>query len=481
MQLPYPVRVLGLDLGITSAHRGVVVDGEGQVRARRSAAPTVDSLSVLEAAALQGAEPGTRLLVVVEPTGPAWLPIAVFFGRRGHLVVRVSSAKAADLRRFLSRHAKTNGIDAETLARLPLVAPESLEPVELPGAARATLDRRVRAVARLTARIGEHKTRIRALAAALMPTIGAALGSSLTRADLAVLARWGDPRALRAVSLRRLSATIDKASLGHSGEEKALAFHVAAAQALALWDGDSAVALADVAAELATEIRLLHAAEIERAEHEAVRDAAMATVDPDGLAASVPGLGPVGTSVLTAAMGRPGRFPNAAAFKQFTGLAPRTNQTGDTNRKSQPMSKAGPRGLRSALIHCADTARRQDPQLAAIYHAQMTTRNATHLKALCVVAARLAERAWVTLADGQPYQLRDVDGTPVTAAQAKQIIADRYTVPPELRRRRRSGRQKGKIPQQPSTGGKSRPTAGHEATFPSPTVPHRRPPVKQPS
>ena len=88
MQLPYPVRVLGLDLGITSAHRGVVVDGEGQVRARRSAVPTVDSLSVLEAAALQGAEPGTRLLVVVEPTGPAWLPIARFFGRRGHLVVR---------------------------------------------------------------------------------------------------------------------------------------------------------------------------------------------------------------------------------------------------------------------------------------------------------------------------------------------------------------------------------------------------------
>jgi hypothetical protein len=111
----------------------------------------------------------------------------------------------------------------------------------------------------------------------------------------------------------------------------------------------------------------------------------------------------------------------------------------------------------------------------------MTTRNATHLKALCVVAARLAERAWVTLADAQPYQLRDVDGTPVTADEAKQIIAERYTVPPEVRRRRRSGQQKGKIPQQPSTGGKSRPAAGHEATFPAPTVPHRRPRVKQPS
>jgi transposase len=61
--------------------------------------------------------------VVIEPTGPAWLPVAVFYGRRGHTVLRVTSAKAADLRRFLARHAKSNRIHAETLARLPLVAP----------------------------------------------------------------------------------------------------------------------------------------------------------------------------------------------------------------------------------------------------------------------------------------------------------------------------------------------------------------------
>jgi len=53
----------------------------------------------------------------------------------------VASAKAADLRRFLSRHAKSNGIDADTLARLPLIAPESLQPLELPGPEAAALDR----------------------------------------------------------------------------------------------------------------------------------------------------------------------------------------------------------------------------------------------------------------------------------------------------------------------------------------------------
>jgi transposase len=84
-------------------------------------------------AALAGAPEGTRLAVVFEPTGPTWMPIAVFFARRGHAVYRVSSAKAADLRRFLRRHAKTNGIDAETLARMPLADPRGLQRLELPG------------------------------------------------------------------------------------------------------------------------------------------------------------------------------------------------------------------------------------------------------------------------------------------------------------------------------------------------------------
>jgi hypothetical protein len=91
MQLPSPVRLLGLDLGVTSEHAAVVLDSTGSVRARRRARPTVDSLTALEAAALAGAEPGTQLVVVIEPTGPAWLPVAVFFGRRGHTVLRVTS------------------------------------------------------------------------------------------------------------------------------------------------------------------------------------------------------------------------------------------------------------------------------------------------------------------------------------------------------------------------------------------------------
>ena len=76
----------------------------------------------------------------------------------------------------------------------------------------------------------------------------------------------------------------------------------------------------------------------------------------------------------------------------------------------------------------------------------MVQRGKDHLGAVCVVAAHLAERAWVVMDRGMPYVICDTDGTPVTVDQAKAIIAERWTVPEEVRRRRRS--RKGKAPQQ---------------------------------
>ena len=70
-------RLVGIDLGIASAHAVRVLDGEGVTLVKRKALPTVESLSEIETAALVGTAAGSRLEVVIEPTGPAWLPIAV--------------------------------------------------------------------------------------------------------------------------------------------------------------------------------------------------------------------------------------------------------------------------------------------------------------------------------------------------------------------------------------------------------------------
>jgi hypothetical protein len=92
-------------------------------------------------------------------------------------------AKAADLRRFLSRHAKSNAIDAETLARLPLVDPGGLQPLELADGPQASLNRRVRTCQWLTEQATAHKVRIHDLARQLFPTL-----NSTSAADMCNLA-----------------------------------------------------------------------------------------------------------------------------------------------------------------------------------------------------------------------------------------------------------------------------------------------------
>jgi transposase len=480
-------RLVGIDLGIASWHTVRVLRGDGSEVCRRRCEPTAPSLTAIEQAALADAAAGTRLEVVVEPTGPAWLPVAVFFTSRGHAVFRVSSQKAADLRRFLSRHAKSNGIDADTLARLPLVDPDGVAALELPDPARAALDRRVRAAPRLTRAAAQHKTRIKDLVRQLLPATP--LTGELTKADLAVLERWPDPRALLAAGPARLATLIGKASHGQLGAERAAQWRAAAAAAIDLYGDHPAMPWTDLADEVATEVRLLRAIQTELDRHAQQREDAYRWTDPGQLARSLPGLAEVGGPVLAAIIGRAGRFPTAAHFKSFTGLTPRASETGDTDRKGQPMTKAGPRLLRTTLIRGADHARRQDPQLAKIYHTQMVERGADHLKALCVVAGHLAERAWAVMHRGMPYVVCDIDGTPVTPEQAKTIIAERYTVPAEVRRRRRNAKttprtRTGKAPQQTHTG-PDQSNAQHvdkrgDLPHPGSSAPHPRH-VKQPN
>ena len=300
----------------------------------RKAIPTVESLEQVEQAALAGTPAGTRLEVVVEPTGPAWLPIAVFFSARGHTVYRVSSAKAHDLRRVLSRHAKSNGIDADTLARLPLVDPAGLHPLQLPDAARAALDRRVRASDRLTRQAATHKRRIKDLVHQLLPA--SPLTGELGQADLAVLERWADPHALVAAGRGRLQRVLGTASAGQQGAHRATQWLAAAHAALELYGDHPAIAWQDLAAEVATEIRLLRATQAELAAHASKREACYRRVDPAALARSLPGLATVGGPALVATMGTASRFPPRPSSGPSPAWPPRPPRPATATARASP-------------------------------------------------------------------------------------------------------------------------------------------------
>jgi hypothetical protein len=141
------------------------------------------------------------------------------------------------------------------------------------------------------------------------------LSEGLNHTDLAVLERYADPRALLAAGPARLNRLITTTSRGQLGQAKVQALRTAAAEAVALWEGDSAIAIEDLAAEVASEARLVRAAELEGSRHEpetAPADACCGPTRPPpppsapalgssgGVQDPHRGRGPVGDTALTA-------------------------------------------------------------------------------------------------------------------------------------------------------------------------------------
>jgi Transposase IS116/IS110/IS902 family len=149
---------------------------------------------------------------------------------------------------------------------------------------------------------------------------------------------------------------------------------------------------------------------------------------------------------LVATMGGAARFPSAAHFRSFTGLAPKASETGNTDRKGQAMSKAGNSLLRTTWSERPIRPAKKTPSWPGSTTYRWPSAARPTWPANCVVAAHLAERAWLVMRRGTPYVLFDIDGRVVTLREAKAIIADRYTVTEDVRRRQRS-KKGGKAPQ----------------------------------
>ena len=140
---------------------------------------------------------------------------------------------------------------------------------------------------------------------------------------------------------------IVKASNNHQGPERAAEWIGAADASLELYGTNPAVAFADLAAEVATEVRLLRAVQSELTRHAAERETAYRWVDPAGLARSLPGLAEIGAANVVAIMGDPARFAKGKQFRSFTGLVAADIR----DRRHEPQRPAHVQGRFVAATH----------------------------------------------------------------------------------------------------------------------------------
>ncbi|HEY9472004.1 MAG TPA: transposase [Propionibacteriaceae bacterium] len=120
-----PLR-LGIDIACRAAHQVSLADEQGRfIWTGRRFRTTPQDLARLWAMLPDGTDPA-EVLVVMEPTRNAWVPLAAWFRRRGADVVLVPPERSADLRRYYAKHTKSDRLDSQLLARLPMLHPDGL-------------------------------------------------------------------------------------------------------------------------------------------------------------------------------------------------------------------------------------------------------------------------------------------------------------------------------------------------------------------
>jgi transposase len=427
----------GIDVACRAAHQASLAGEAGRFawsgRKFRTAVADLERL--------WGSIPdNATVTVVMEPARNAWVPLAAWFRRHGATVIMVPPEQSADLGDYYSKHAKSDHLDSQMLARLPLLHPDGLRPAEGLGPADA-----LRWAAKLRASLAKRRNTIVARLDCYLELPGSAWHAAFG-GDLALYtplrflaAGYADPHALRRLGKARLTRFIWRYSHGAWGDEHATRLLAAAAETLRLWDGE--LSYPDLAGDIAAEARLALALCTEIGDLERKIAALLHQLDPAAIMTSAPGAGIINGAQILARLGDPARSQSLAGARSFSGPDPLPDRL-RRQRPPRPAHQSGDAPLREALFTAANAARRTDPTLAARYHRLMAAQGKHHNSALCHISTTLLTRIIACWRAGTPYQIRDTDGTPLTTAQGRAIVAQRYRIPDQIRAQRRTSHTK---------------------------------------
>jgi transposase len=438
------IKSVGIDLGGISEHRVRCLDENAQMCDSFGFDTTRVGLAKLEERIFKD---GSNPVIVFEPTGLAWLLVAVYLKSRypDSRLVRVQAQKVVALRRYLNRSSKSDKIDSLTLAKMPFIDPERLEEIYFPPAKLYAIQRLARQRKRLENEIAGHKKRIGSIVDGYLPNIRAAFSdpwSAHTRAFIRsrlnplTVVRYGEKALHSFLAKARKHSKLDPFAESHAVYLacKEVATLYLASSSVGMVDNDFFTALQD---EIARELRLM---EIEEAESVAIAkriEKLYQELHPSDNLRTIPGVGPHTAPIFLSTVGDPSLFRSQSSFSNYCGIVPGANQSSNSESKGLSMTKAGPAIMRWALFQAGYIGRNHDPQLACVYYREMVHNGKNHMQAMGAVMSHMSARVLAVLREDKPYEIRDIDGTPMSHEQAKKLILAKYQVPEEIRKERR--------------------------------------------
>lgn len=432
-----PIRwTVGIDVGVKSNHQVTILDRRTAERARRdlSIPRTSEGLGRL----LEVLSEADEVEVTLEPTGNAWRPLAGALLAAGLTVYLLPPKKASRQRRARSDHAKSDRIDAETLARAPLFDPEQLNRLRLPPTEVARLRDLVRHRDRLAGSVGARKQRIQTLVGQVQPTLMEGLGEDkFLAAYRAFLRKYVDPRRVVRLGKKRLHGFLDRRHRREFDPERTERIFAAAVSGAELVEAQANGKVPfdpeQVQLEVSMELDLLEAEEAQIKDLEGRMDGLYEELDPEGVMRTLPGFGPIVSAGVLGETGALARFATVGDYRGYVSFVPRFKATGQSHNPRQKIRKSGPRLLKKYFYLAADSARQCDLELAALYD-RLRRKGRHHDQAVCAVANHLAGRAYALMkrmseGKNEPYQFRDLEGNPISKREASRRAKQEFPGP----------------------------------------------------
>ncbi len=337
------------------------------------------------------------VLIGLEATGTLWEPLHDALTQAGYAVLLLNPRQTAAWAAGLGLRAKTDGLDAQTVARglLAGLARASVLPSEMVQALRELTRARRDLIGTRTA----VRQRLLDELVVAFPELPEHLPGHCDLAHPAVLdllSSYGSASAIAAADPTELATHLAEQSAGRWGAAEAEALH-----ALARTSAASTRAVAARALVVQTFARQLRELQPHIDALEAAIAALLEEDEPGGRLLEVPGIGPIHAATIRAELGDVSRFTTVDQAVAYAGLEPRIRQSGAFVGQAK-LSKRGPGALRHALYLATLVAVRYRDEWRDRYQ-RLLDRGRAKKEALTILSRALLRVVYHLLSTGAAY------------------------------------------------------------------------------
>lgn len=426
--------VVGIDLALVSLHKAVIFTEKPSKEERGHIIKfphNIDGFEkVLGFISNLGCKPHESTFLM-EPTGKLWMTLSAFLKARGAEVISIKPSLSKEFRKVISRHAKSDKIDATAPGKIFFALPEILYPVHLAEPCfhhlKNLCDMRINLVREATAqktRIGEH---IRSVYPGIMEKIKPA--ALLAGPIKEFMKKYLDPEKALKLGPKRFARFLKTRSRKQWKEKDINFLYDQIILSEKLFQELSRCNFCPFDLEALQKIlnrNIDWLEDIEARIHSIEKEISevYGRCDPNKILENIPGIGKTLAPSICSILGPMDRFQNLKSLKGYSGMVPRSSQSSKKIVLGLRITKTSNKRLKRDLVLAARTAILWDAELAA--YAVKKLRQGKHYNMVCVaIAGKLLARIRCLLkkdARDATYQFRDKNGRPIDK-KASRILA----------------------------------------------------------